>query len=579
MSEVEISAGERLFVPHRKRLSHTYTINSDGVRELRIDYGIKEITFDEERLFAFGEHICREPSFRGEDAVGWGPGYAWDELQPLLAHLLAEGILQRGDGDEARPGGLVPSLLPPSACPVARMWSPSDCESIMQDLANRPIELGYLEVVVPVFRIVHPALDADDRQVGEANVYPQGLRLDRPTEWRTCQYAGSRYRDDKPMNVTALKAMIKHWKPMMAAILEVRRELGRRLGRTTGPWTVNELHTLSSVVLALPAFPLMLGGGTDSPPPLHPVLSSLFRITDGIRMTTFQMLFAPEPTHHADDPLGADELYAFAEHTNLLLGDTGVCAGPEHLIREFLAAVVDGKPVERADPRELPDEVRALLAQMPAAVDYALVSMQVWCVAAAAWFPGSRAYTALLAILDRAAPTDNVVFGRLRKRLRADLQRFETVRFTTEAELTAHFAVYDAAYQQVRNAAAAPTGFATLAEEVAIGPAGPMHARAADQLRALLRARLGDSEVELLVDRLIDYLREEQAVAASGTRFQTAINAMLGRPSPARALSVKDIHAYYTLGRSTFTYVVEAIEQELDIRIDCTPEAIEISAR
>jgi hypothetical protein len=42
---------------------------------------------------------------------------------------------------------------------------------------------------------------------------------------------------------------------------------------------------------------------------------------------------------------------------------------------------------------------------------------------------------------------------------------------------------------------------------------------------------------------------------------------------------VKDIHAYYTLGRAAFTYVVEAIEQELDIRIDCTTEAIAISAR
>jgi len=43
-------------------------------------------------------------------------------------------------------------------------------------------------------------------------VFPPRLRLDRDTEWRVCQYAGSRYRDDAPMNVTALKA-IKYWKP------------------------------------------------------------------------------------------------------------------------------------------------------------------------------------------------------------------------------------------------------------------------------------------------------------------------------------------------------------------------------
>jgi len=49
-----------------------------------------------------------------------------------------------------------------------------------------------------VYRIPHPALDGDDRQVGEANVWPPGLRLDRETEWRVCQYPGSRYRDVAP---------------------------------------------------------------------------------------------------------------------------------------------------------------------------------------------------------------------------------------------------------------------------------------------------------------------------------------------------------------------------------------------
>jgi len=71
MGEVEIGAAERLFVPHRKRLSHTCTVNSDGARELCIDCGVKEIRFDDARLFASGEHICREPSFSGEDAIAW----------------------------------------------------------------------------------------------------------------------------------------------------------------------------------------------------------------------------------------------------------------------------------------------------------------------------------------------------------------------------------------------------------------------------------------------------------------------------------------------------------------------------
>jgi hypothetical protein len=54
-----------------------------------------------------------------------------------------------------------------------------------------PLETGYVELVVPIFRVAHMYLDADDRQVGEANVFPPAMRLDRPTLWRTCTYSGS----------------------------------------------------------------------------------------------------------------------------------------------------------------------------------------------------------------------------------------------------------------------------------------------------------------------------------------------------------------------------------------------------
>ena len=162
----------------------------------------------------------------GRRATTWGPGYDWEEIRPLLESLLEEGIIKRGDGvGDQRNSAVAASLLPPSVCPLPRSWSLAECESITLDLANRAVEIGYIEAVVPVFRVAHPALDADGRQVGEANVYPPRLRLDRETEWRVCPYSGSRYRDDLPMNVTGLKAMTKHWKPIMATILEVRAEL------------------------------------------------------------------------------------------------------------------------------------------------------------------------------------------------------------------------------------------------------------------------------------------------------------------------------------------------------------------
>jgi hypothetical protein len=131
---------ERLFIPYRKRVFHTYSIDDRGGRELRIDYGVKEITFDDERFFAFGERLVTEASFTGQQATSWGPGYAWDEIRPLLESLLEEGILEPGEGaNDPRGGGLVPSLVPPSVCPAPRFWSLAECEAITRDLSGRAV--------------------------------------------------------------------------------------------------------------------------------------------------------------------------------------------------------------------------------------------------------------------------------------------------------------------------------------------------------------------------------------------------------------------------------------------------------
>ena len=578
---------ERLFIPHRKRLSHSYVTNGDGVRELRIDYGVKEISFDEERLFPFAERLVRELSFTGEQAVTWGPGYEWDELRPMLEALVEEGILRRGEQiDDPRGGGLVPSKLPPSVCPEPRFWTHAECEAITRDLTGRAIEIGHLEAFVAVFRVAHPALDADGRQVGEGNVYPGKLRLDRDTEWRVCQYSGSRYRDDAPMNVTALRAMIKHWKPMMATLLEVRAELSARLGLTRLPWTIGELHTLSCVVLGLPAYQLQKAGGVSPQPPLHPVLSSLFRITDGIRMVTSAMLFSIEHTRRADEPLTAAELYDHTEQNGVFIGKTGVCAGPKPLVDEFLATAVDAAPAEGVAGLALPAEVRELLAELPAAVDYGLLGLQTWGVSLSAWLAMARAYRALLTIFEATGEG----YARVRERLGYDFRGFEKLQITLPYDQDVHLKFYQDAYERSWRAVRSPVGPPTLAEAIAVGPELAMHRAAADRLRAVLPERLSRGElvgsgrapdVESLVGVLVQYLREEQAILAATERIQEAINRLLDRPRPRRPLSVRDLRANYLMvpGINAFPYVFDVLEDELGIRVDCTAHAIEISDR
>jgi hypothetical protein len=583
--ETLIEPAERLFVPHRKRLFHSYIVNDEGARELRLYYGIKEISFDDERYFAFGEQLMSHGAFTAQAATGWGPGYAWDEVRPFLEALVDEGILQRGEpGDDPRGTGLTASPLPPSQCPEPRMWSAATCESITRDLAGRAVEIGYLEAIMPGHRIAHPALDGDGRQVGEANVVPSRLRLDRDTEWRVCQYPGSRFRDDGPMNVTALKAMIKHWKPIMAVIVAVRGALRERFGPSQAPggaWTIGELHALACVVLALPAYQLLRAQG--EPPPLHPVLSSLFRITDGIRMTTSAMVMSVGHPLRADAPVTGDEVHAYAEQYGMLISATGVCAGPKHLIDEFLRTAVDGAPPDGIADLALPAEVDALLAELPAAIDYGLRGFQVWAVTFSLWLAMSRAHQALLAIAEAAAGDDRA--ARLAARLRAGLPAMQRLQIALDHDRSVHFDTFADAYAQARRAARDRIGPPTLAEAIAPVLEGPAHRAAAAELRRLLRERWpgerdapGAPDIERIAGEVLGYLREEQAVLALTGELQAAINRDFGRPQPTRALTGRDLLVFHILhdGPGSFPYLLDALEDELGVAIACTARDLEV---
>jgi hypothetical protein len=567
-------------------MSHAYVTTESGSRELSIYYGVKEVSFDEERLFPFGEQLVRQTSFLAEEATTWGPGYEWSEIQPMLDALVGEGILKRGDAvDDLRSGGLVPSQLPPSVCPLPRSWSAAECESITFDIAGRAVEIGNLEAILSVYRILHPALDADGRQVGEANVFPPMLRLDRDTEWRVCQYSGSRYRDDRPMNVTALKAMIKYWKPMMSAILEIRAELRKRLARGGAGWTVGDLHMFSGVALSVPAFLHMRNGGTSPQPPLHPVLSSMFRITDGIRMTTHEMIFlSEERTRDPDEMVTASELYGFAERNGTFLAGAGVCAGPKAMIDEFFTVVFDGTPVQGSEGLVQPPEVRAMLDQLPTAVEYGLLGLQSWSVSRSTWLAMSRAYKALRALFS-ALPDDGGIGQRLRAKLDEDWPRLHQQRIASDYERDVHLVVYADLYEQAWHALGRPPTPRTLAERIAPCPQNARYDAAARRFREILTERLagsplGRAEIDQIATILVDYIREEQAILASTTEIQSAINALLDRPRPQRPLTARDVRVVYKMyggSIAKFPYLFDTLESELGMHVEVTATTIDIS--
>lgn len=575
---------EELVFPKHKRLVAQYSADESGKRELHLYYGEKDIVFDEPELFAFGESLAREPRFVAGDALRWDEHLEWPRVREMLEHLLDEQILLRAAAADAQEiGGARSSLLPESQCRTPRTWF--ECAEITQELTGRALEMGYLELLIPIYRVAHIALDRDGRQVGEANVFPSQLRLDVPTDWRACPHPGSRYQDDCPMNVTALKAMRVHWKPMMAMLSRIRQAFIQRYPQVAHGWTVGDLERLSSLVLTVPALQLMRMQGTVPNGELHPVLSSMYRVTDGVRLTMHHMAFVSinEPARAAEAPMTSAEIYAYADRNAVFLSDYGVCAGPKAMIEEFLGVLVDGRTIEDMDSVVLDSDLEAALSELDRAFDYGLYGLQANAVMFAYPSLVARCYQRIDAIAEAWPSEPSKTLQAFFTRVRASTQFLANNSLVaTEADRRIRERVYENTFANCALGLAHSTA-ATLPE--CIAPARlAQHETVAERLYAVLKARMttvsaaDDAAVEHLAEALLDWLQQEQALVRAGCEIQALINRLLGRPAPLHPFTSADIYLYYLLGESRrrVPCLLHDVEQGLGLRIVVTADAIVI---
>lgn len=584
-----LAADDELVLPKHKRVVTQYSTDGSGVTELHLYYGEKEISFDDPQLFAFGENLAKQARFVAGSATRWGEGYTWPRVRELLEQLIEEGILQRAAAMPSEPvhwrEGIYLSPLPPAHSTVPRTWF--ECEAITRELTGHALELGYLELIVPVFRIAHIALDTEGHQVGEANVFPKPLRLDVPTEWRGCPHAGTRYQTDRPMNVSALKSMRKHWPQIMALLLHIREAYLQRFPNARAGWTVGDLERLSSLVLGVPAYLLMRTQERVENGDLHPVLSSMFRVTDGLRMTMHQMLFLPlgEPTLAPDAPMTSAETYAYAERNYVFFTDHGVCAGPKVMIEEFLNVLVDGQHTKESAAVEFEPPVQAALEHLDAALEYGLWALQAHAIAFSLWPVMGRSYERLWTTLATWSANTSDTLTAWRERFRNAVEFLHTRSLLANEEWRVD---RERAYADMYMQCARGLGVedALLAQRIA-PVAQAQHAEVAQQLRRLLRQRCAiaagtDSpEIENLVADLMDYLQREQAVVRAASEVQQHINRLLGRTPPTRPLTAADLDIYnQMLGNvARLPYLVDELSAALDLRIVVTQDAIEIFER
>jgi hypothetical protein len=577
--------GDVLEMPLHKQVVAQYGLNAEGRRELTLYYADKEISFDDPAMFAFGEALGRQARFVAGEAREWGGGYPWPRVRELLAELLEAGVLRRFDFERGPSGRVVPGArpapLPEGPAAHARTWH--EAEAVFTQLTGRALEVGHLELVVPVFRVAHMVLDAEGRQVGEANVFPPAMRLPVPTRWRACIYGGTRHQAGRPMNVTALKSMRAHWGAMMDLLLRVRAAYLRRYPEARHGWTVGHLERLSTAVLALPTYLLMRAGGRVANGELHPALSSMFRVADGLRMTMHQMLFVPvgEPTLPPHAPMTSEAIYAYAERNFSFFSEHGVCAGPQAMIEEFLSVLVDGRTPREGRPEGLDPALRQAVDAIEPAMDYGLRGLVAYGVVFSAWPMMARAYEQLgrtVATVSHAAPHWHA-------RLQAQGASLRAASYLGEEAMRADREhVYADMVAQCERGLAPPSPTHPLAQRLAPQVTLADQA-AATRLHHALHAALGDepAAVQAAHRTVMTYLRQMRALLAEASRVQAGINAALGRPAPRRELHAADLDLHNQMqGGSTarrVPFLIDELGTALGLAIDVTANHIHIEER
>lgn len=552
---------DELGVPKPRRLMHALT-EEDGTLCLYLYYGVKEICFDDPRLIPFGRGLLDHPRFRAEEACRWSDGepHDWGEVQELLEVLLEEEILVRAADlpDPAeRPAKTVrttrESDRSEDGSPRRRdTWSRHEdrCPYLTAEIFGHSQGSEHLEFLIPSFRVAHPAFDRDDRQVGEANVYPPELHARVPTEWRTCPYSGSRYQDERPMNVSALRAMSEHWDETLDHTLEARDRFLRRTGLSSeGDLRLGDLHLLSLFLLAIPGYMLQRPREPVPNGELSPAIASLFRVTDGVRFSAEHFIHG-----HGGEALPPDArldpqaFFDLVEQECLFLGVHGVCSGPAPRVLEFLELMIRGRDDEREGRPGTEGTLEREVGSLDAAFDYTVLTTWLTATQELFWHRTATLAHALgEAVADLEAPPDcprpDVLWA-----LRETARHHE--RFQTEPPRLRRPEVLEETIRRCAGLAEGdPAG--DLADASRLLPAGdpdPERDGTAAALHRFLRDRHVSSALppgtpEALVPAVLRGAALERRALAVFNTLQRRVDELLERPPMSRPLGRRDLAA------------------------------------
>jgi hypothetical protein len=191
----------------------------------------------------------------------------------------------------------------------------------------------YAEFFVSAADISRVHVDEAGRYLGERSL-PGSLVSDDEFTMVPCRYAGSR--NARPMNISGLPGVTKHWPTVVHDALSLRARYVERVAVPRLPWV--HVWLFGRTLTAVPA--MLMRRDTEAYTRVPDRYAALFKPSIGLYMTTERAILG------GIDPLAtptATEFLAVTESSGAFLSADAACSGPPHLVDEWLAAVLDGE--------------------------------------------------------------------------------------------------------------------------------------------------------------------------------------------------------------------------------------------
>jgi hypothetical protein len=198
---------------------------------------------------------------------------------------------------------------------------------------------AYAEFFVSASDVARAHRDDDGRPLGERYL-PAALRGDAPFDMRTCAYKDSRR--GRPMNVSALRGVSRHWPGVLIDVGVLRGAYLRRHAIDRFSWV--DLWGFARTATAAPA--LLARRGREPREVVPARLAALFKPTIGLYMTSERAVLGGADPRARPDAVRFIEL---TERSGAFHSSDAVCSGPPGMVAEFLEAVLDGGPQAPSD--------------------------------------------------------------------------------------------------------------------------------------------------------------------------------------------------------------------------------------